>query len=158
MAIVTSTVTINAAFLHEIKEDNRNLRLLQDELEALMQDRQRRLEHRRYLAQLLGRFRDQLAMHFALEEAFGYFDDPVSVAPRLSNRADQLRLQHATLFDEICRLVEEAETMAVRESSLAKMQQFAERLELFQVTLRNHETAENDLILEAFDEDIGVGD
>jgi hypothetical protein len=71
----------------------------------------------RQLADLLGRVRDQLAMHFALEEAYGYFEEPLSVAPRLSSQADALRNQHGDLYLAICELVDQAQRRAYHESN-----------------------------------------
>ena len=158
MAIVTSTVTINAAFLQEIKEDNRNLKSLLGELRRLIANAEQRLERRRHLSDLLGRFRDQLAIHFSLEEAFGYFDEPVSVAPQLCARADCLRAEHGELYQRICDIAESAESFACCRVSVPTMAQFAARFIEFDETLKRHEDNENSLILEAFDEDIGVGD
>ena len=85
MAIVSKTVTVNAAFLLEIKEDDRRLRCLLGELLSAFGAPSGRVASPSRLAELLVAVRDQLAMHFSLEEAYGYFDDPVSVAPRLCN-------------------------------------------------------------------------
>src|SRR5687767_2315396 len=99
----TSTVTVNAAFLQEIKEVNQELWQLLAEL-----------HHRcirpispgqcKTLIDRLSELRDNLALHFALEEAYGYFEDPVHVAPQLSNRVEALRAEHKTLYCEFCRL------------------------------------------------------
>ena len=40
-------------------------------------------------------------MHFALEDAYGYFEDAVAEAPRLSDMAEQLHSEHDGLFLEI---------------------------------------------------------
>ncbi len=83
----TSTVTINAAFLQEIKEVNQDLWKLLDEVKHLCGDAHYVQLQGRLVVDRIGELRDQLAMHFALEEAYGYFDDPIRVAPRLSAAA-----------------------------------------------------------------------
>src|SRR5262245_61954266 len=89
----TGTVTVNAAFLQEIKEVNQ-------ELWSLLADLRHRCQrpiapgHCRLLIDKLCQLRDQLALHFSLEEAYGYFEDPVEVAPQLSRQAEMLRSEH----------------------------------------------------------------
>ncbi len=159
MAIHTATVTINAAFLLEIKEDNQRLKELLAELRSIAgPDRNGPELSRHELLEKLGDLRDQLATHFSLEEAFGYFDEPLIAAPRLSARAEELRQQHADLFVRICRLVDDAEEAYQRESHHRAFHLVAYRFQEFDSQFQVHEQAENELILEAFNADIGVGD
>lgn len=159
MAIRTTTVTINAAFLREIKEDNQRLKELLAELREVLGERGSPEWLTRYaLIEKLGNFRDQLATHFALEEAFGYFDEPLKAAPQLAERAEELRQQHADLFVRLCRLVDQAEDDYQREPHERAFRLIAERFHQFDADLQVHEQAENELIMEAFNADIGVGD
>src|SRR5436309_12290555 len=112
MAVITTTgtVTVNAAFLQEIKEVN-------SELWSLLGDLRHRCQRpiapgsSRQLIDTLSQLRDQLALHFSLEEAYGYFDDPVEVAPQLSREAERLRAEHKQLYTDLCHVVEKAERM-----------------------------------------------
>src|SRR5262245_65898850 len=109
MSVVTSTgtVTVNAAFLQEIKEVNQ-------ELWTLLADLKHRCQRPiapgqcRLLIDKLCQLRDQLALHFSLEEAYGYFDDPVEVAPQFSRSAEQLRGDHKQIYVELRDLFERA--------------------------------------------------
>src|SRR6185295_2152678 len=102
--------TVNPAFLQEIKEVNQ-------ELWESFAD----LRHRcsrplgpgmcRHLVDWLSELRDQLALHFALEEAYGYFDEPLEVAPQLGEKAERLRGEHRDLYSEFSDLVDRAEKM-----------------------------------------------
>ncbi len=158
MLVATRTVGINAAFLQEIKQDNVELReLLQDVSQRLLQ-RRPRLSDSRPLVELLTRLRDQMAMHFALEEAFGYFENAVDIAPRLSERADGLRAEHDLFFIDICGICEQAEQLLYHETSARTLRQIATRYADFYDALQQHEARETELIMEAFDDDIGVGD
>jgi hypothetical protein len=160
MATVTHTLTVNAAFLQEIKEDNRQLRdLFQQTLALLSHPRRQRIPPRQIVNDLT-LLRDQLAMHFTLEDAFGYFEDAIAEAPRLSDRAKQLHAEHEGLFREICELVEYAETVLYRErpSGYSQQTDLAVTFYQFHARFQEHETRENELILDAFDDDIGVGD
>jgi hypothetical protein len=144
--------------LREIKEDHRELRRLLDETVNLLSRASRaRMPPQRVVA-LLERLRDQFALHFALEEAFGYFEDAISVAPRLSARADALRGEHRTLFVEICHVADEAERLLRSDGSPQTVRKIALKFVAFHHQYQAHEAAENDLILEALDDDIGVGD
>ncbi len=166
MATATSTVKVNAAFLQEIKEDNVHLKELLARVRSLQDGNHlsQVVEHPRQLVELLGELRDQLATHFALEEAYGYFEGSVDVAPRLDEQAKALRAQHAPLFVQMCHLVEEAEERLAppAQSNLQEririVRGLLARFQDFDQALTEHENQENDLILEAFNADIGVGD
>ena len=160
MATVGSrTVAVNAAFLQEIKLDNTVLRGLLDTLRRLAGQSWTRPAQAHRFTMFLGELRDQLALHFALEEAYGYFEDAISQAPRLCERAQSLREQHGELFTELCELVDEAEEST---QSHVPLYRWSRRLLVayrrFDRRLREHEHNENELILAAFDDDIGVGD
>jgi hypothetical protein len=158
MTIATHTVSINPAFLQEIKDDHHELRQLMHHVAAMF-DRPgwMRVEYDR-LVELITKLRDQLALHFSLEEAYGYCEDALSVAPHLSRRSEQLRAQHDTLYESLCRLVEGAEQLLYHETASVALARVAEEFRGFASQLHEHEANECDLILEAFNKDIGAGD
>ena len=160
MATVSSrTVAINAAFLQEIKLDNTTLRGLLESIRRLVGQSWTKQAQATRFTLLLGELRDQLAMHFTLEEAFGYYEDAVAQAPQLCERAQVLRGQHAELFTELCMLVDEAEESVV---SYLPLERWSHRqivaFRRFDRRLREHEQDETELIFAAFDDDLGVGD
>lgn len=159
MATVTATLTVNPAFLREFKEDNHELRQLLHHTSAMLaRPRGMRFEGRR-LVELLGKLRDQLALHFSLEEFYGYFEEALTVSPRISNRAAELRSQHAGLFLELCRLADRAEgRLYEHHLNRRAVQSLGTQFAAFQTRLEQHEAGENSLILEAFDEELGDGD
>lgn len=152
MAPATSTLAINAAFLQEIKDDNLRLREL-----IVQADASRRGQVGKF-AEVLADLRDQLAMHFTLEEAYGYFDDAVTEAPRLSERASRLRGEHQDLYTGLCRLLDQVEHARRRHGKHRVPEKIRQAFVEFQRALKRHESEENALILEAFNEDIGTGD
>lgn len=158
MSIAVGTVTINAAFLQEIKEDNHELAELLETASATFSLARVVRTPPRQFVNLLSRLRDRLATHFALEEAFGYFEEAIAVAPQLSRRADDLRNEHRTLFLEVCDLVEEAERLLYRETTSGAAKELANKFRSFHCALQEHEASENELILDSLDCDIGVGD
>lgn len=149
------TVTINAAFLQEIKADHQQLKELLDSLRTLAAQPQALENHRRQFVDLLGQLRDQLAFHFSLEEAYGYFEDAIETSPRLSMQAMQLRGQHADLFVAIRDLAESAAASAQAPAGIAET---AEQFLAFDEVLKAHESAELNLILASLEDDLGVGD
>lgn len=158
MDILTGHVTINAAFLQEIKEDDQELRHLMQQVASLLAARRSVHIDLARLAGLLRRLRDQLAIHFGLEESFGYFDDAVEVAPRLSRRAEQLRGDHRDLTRELDVVLALAEKALSHPSPGMTLQTLAAAFTAFEGRLRRHEEGEAELIIQAFVDDIGVGD
>lgn len=149
-------LTVNAAFLKDIKDDNQELKQLLDKIVPLTDPLPMAVNHWSELVALLGDLRDQLAMHFALEEAYGYFEDALVTAPQLTLAAHSLKRQHIKLFEQIVRLAEKAaELPADAESQIAKLLQ---QFKSFQLDFQTHEREELDLILQALEDDIGVGD
>jgi hypothetical protein len=152
----TRRLSVNAAFLKDIKDDNRDLKILLDRIQPIAQHQQTATNHWSELISLFGDLCDQLALHFSLEEAYGYFDDAVMTAPQLSACAELLRGQHAQMFEQIRRLADRAEEISPERGEqvsrlLGEFQQFRRLFE-------KHEEAELKLILDALDDDIGVGD
>jgi hypothetical protein len=153
-------VLLNAAFLLEIKEDNARLLKLRNLLENVLADaRFRRRQGRRFI-RLLDELRDQLAMHFALEEAYGYLDHAVVEDPNLSNRAADLRSQHRGFYCYLSEIVQHCQD-AIRchgASCFAVPPETAKRFQEFNNQLQEHEEQEKALIHEALCVDTGVGD
>ena len=94
----------------------------------------------------------------ALEEAFGYFDDPIDAAPHLGEQAEGLRAEHSELFVQVCELAERAVDLLGNSGTLPGYRQVARMFRDFDRRLRTHESQENELIMLAFNRDIGIGD
>jgi hypothetical protein len=101
---------------------------------------------------------DRLAIHFSLEEAYGYCEGALEIAPRLSAQAEALRSEHEMLFLAFREIVERAEQLVYHESPASILTNIAKMFNEFDASLANHEQQEMELILEAFDDDVGVGD
>ena len=156
MATIVQTVTLVPAFMQEIKDDDRRLKRLLNQFRQLVVGRSMTDLDGLRLETLIREVRDRIVFHFALEEAYGYFEDPITVAPRLCDRIEQLRSEHGELHADACRIMDalgESESRA--RLNLAAIQEMCcEFLHRFDA----HEAAENALIVQAFNEDIGVGD
>jgi hemerythrin HHE cation binding domain-containing protein len=158
MLTAQGTLTINAAFLQEIKEENRELQqVLEDCAKAIGGDGAASREPKP-VVDLLARLRDQLAMHFALEEAYGYFDDAIQVTPQFTDRALKLRGQHGDLFLQLGAIVEQAEQMLYEEQVEPQLAGVARDFHRFRSRFQEHEARETDLIVEMVNQEIGCGD
>ena len=158
MGTSTRTLSINTAFLKDIKDDNVHLNELLDAAsQAVRLDRKTNVRPHA-LAELLSQIRDQLATHFSLEEFFGYFDDATDCSPHLSAQADILRRQHGTLYLEISELATTAESLLYGPRSDDALSKLIAGFSAFYDRLMAHEEDERDLIFRSFYDDIGVGD
>lgn len=158
MLTSTRTVTVNAAFLQDVKEDNIHLQNLLATAAKILDPRKSVDIKPRALAELFEQIRDQLATHFSLEEAFGYFEDAIEVAPRLSEKAIELRGQHETLQVSISTLADDAFRNLAVPGGTAEIPRLLNRFRNFCGTLKRHEDAECELILDALYEELGAGD
>ena len=152
----SGSLTVNAAFLKEIKEDNRQLKSLWDHLIPMLSHHETAKNHWPELIAGFAELRDQLAMHFSLEEAYGYFDDAVDIAPHLSLTAESLKSQHSGLFAQIRDLADLI--LELNSESVEHIKRLIRRFESFRSNFEVHEESELRLILQTFDDDLGVGD
>jgi peptidylprolyl isomerase len=152
-----SNVTYTPLFWQDIKEDHQCFRRLQQELRKVCALHRRSRVSRFAMMDLLAQFRDQLGMHFALEEAFAYFDDLLTVAPDLCEQADLLTAEHSKLFVEVCRLADDALDLACRSGVRGTFRGIARAYRAFDDRFQDHEARENELITRSFYHDIGVG-
>jgi hypothetical protein len=156
--VVTKTITINASFLAEIKEVHEELWRTLQQLRDMCARPTSLGDDATGFVELLVRLRDQLAMHFSLEEAYGYFEDPVDVAPWLDKYAHELRAEHENLYQEIVALVERAEDSLFHNRRDELSNGIPLAFGVFDDQFSRHEQRETDLIFAAFHDDIGVGD
>lgn len=157
-ATATQTVTVNAAFLQEIKEVNHDLwRLLADVRRMCNSPATIDSAPRRFFG-LIEELRDHLALHFALEEAYGYFEDPIDVAPRLCRQANELRAEHHELYLMMVDLSETSELLTQPRFVIGAVLKVVGQFQSFDQRLQRHESRENDLIMQEYGDDIGVGD
>ena len=155
--IKTRTVTVNAAFLAEIKQSHQELWQIIGYLDDLTQNQISSPLFLQKLCAALSQLHGRLITHFSLEEAFGYFDDPIEVAPRISRIAESLRKEHQQLQQSCGDLAERAQH-AYDFGGSCELQKLASSFLSFHTRLVNHEEAEIDLIQEAYGDDIGVVD
>jgi hemerythrin-like domain-containing protein len=149
-------LAVNAAFLKDIKDDNQDLKGLLDQIIPITHHQQTATNHWPELITLLSDLRDQLALHFSLEEAYGYFDDAVVSTPELSVTAEVLRSEHPRLFADIRDLADQVTEICSDRPEQVNV--FIQRFGAFQRAFEIHEERELKLILDSLDDDLGVGD
>lgn len=144
--------TNRSAIYQYIRDEHEALRHL---LSHLHQALTGRTETPHHIAEMIGSLQKHLATHFVEEEQEGFFDGIVEQAPRLADRANQLREEHASLQQA----AEELNRVATTEAgSTAWWQEVNERFHLLSRDLMHHEHKENDLLQDAYENDIGSKD
>ena len=135
-------------FVHEHESLHQTL----GELRRLLKKRQSPSQ----VALALAEFADHAQAHFIHEEeADGFFDSVIEQAPRLKTRADALLKQHAAMSRELTRLLRHAKHGLVSDEWWSRLN---DECESFWQLFCRHERSENDLMQEAFHDDIGLED
>jgi len=100
----------------------------------------------------LGATQKHITEHFRFEEQNGYLDVVRKREPRLERAIQQLAAEHRQLAQALDALIGEAAAAANLNDS------FRERVPAWVEEVRRHEVRENDLVLDAFNSDIGAED
>ena len=152
-------VTINVAFLQEIKTDFGFRDLLNEVYSKLKPHDPEERVAPNVAANLLCDLRDEMETYFALEEFYGYFGQSAISNPCVNKKAIDLRSEHETLFINLSDLIERTQQIVYHEAGPeATMQDVADGFEQLCMDLADHEQAEMDLMMRLCNEDIGVGD
>ncbi len=145
-------VTVNAAFMREIKEASEELWQLLGEMTYLSAHPLSIRLHPQRSVELLQQLQDQLGLYFTLEEYYGYFEGPRFVDHHLSKRASALRAEHETMYREICAIVDRAERLLDQRRWAALTDHFAVCVAAFYEQLIAHEADEQNLLMGAHGE------
>lgn len=133
-------------------DEHEALHLSLRDLRWLLEDRQ--LPGK--VAQGLSEFADHVQAHFVHEEETeGFFESVVDQAPRLKTRADALIEEHAAMSQQLAQLARYAQQ---GDGSVDWWSRMSDEFEAFWQTFCRHERSENDLVQEAFHDDIGSKD
>ncbi|WP_153559165.1 hypothetical protein [Roseimaritima sediminicola] len=143
-----ATITVNPAFLQEIKDSNPDLWKTLEEVHDCFHSVEPRATVAARLVRLLDDLRDHLALQFALEEAYGYIEVPAGVA---MPEAENARRQHCSLYLEISELSERAEELQYRGLAAEQLALLVDEARLFDARLDAHERLERRLIERAND-------
>lgn len=133
----------------EIRREHEHLRELLGNLHQALIVRR---EAANKLEALVTSLQEHVRVHFHEEEEGGFFSEVVAQAPRMSDRAEELKNEHVELGATVVELV----TMANEESELCKS--LDAKFHVFSKALMQHESKENELLLDAYEDDIGLAD
>ncbi|MEX0819828.1 MAG: hemerythrin domain-containing protein [Pirellulaceae bacterium] len=121
-----------------------------DELRRLFEERQSPGK----VAPALAQFAEHVQAHFIHEEEEeGFFDTVTDQAPRLKMRSDVLIEEHVAMARELAKLQRHTTDGVVAADWWSRL---SDEFESFWQSFCRHERAENELVLEAFDDDIGA--
>ena len=137
---------------HDMQDEHQHLREILQVIETALAQRQTRPP---ILAAFFDDFRRHVLSHFEHEESDGYFDEVITVAPRLNGWVVELRAQHdqfRVLLEAMCRVAQQGDDSSTWWGQLDSC--FRE----FTIAFLAHEHAENRLFQEAYGRDIGAED
>ena len=152
---IASGITINVAFLQEIKQETIELRELIESVATTLS--RAPFPSPRCIMELMYRVREELETYFALEECYGYFDQAAVLNPSVSACAEQLKSEHEQLFLNFNDVVELIEQIVYRETH-ATLADVSAAFDEFRAQFDLHEQCEMELMLRLCNEDLGVGD
>ena len=136
----------------EIRREHGELRNLLAGLHKVLGDR---LEGVNDVSRRMESLSAHIETHFNQEELAGFFDRIVDRAPRLSEQIDDLRAEHQSMLGEVRSLHEVA---LGGDGSPGWWQRLEDKFHEFSKELMHHEHKENQLLQQAYDEDIGAAD
>ena len=151
-------VTINAAFFEEIKETHVEVCSKIEQIMLIGRHSSWTESPCRRLTDELDRLVELIGLYFSLEEAYGYFDDPVYVSACYSDRVNELRSEHRDLLLTLSRIRDHAARLFYNGRLADSADAILSRLGVFCDQLDQHELRERELITEAFTADIGCCD
>lgn len=104
----------------------------------------------------LPRLASTLREHFTDEEAGPLFSRVPVRHPRLAPRLKSLRDEHERMGEACDRVLARLDDL--RDPEVYQLREFNAQLQLLVATIRRHEAEENEILLEAMCDEVGVGD
>lgn len=146
------------AYIEGVRADHLELRALVRGVERLLDAARaaswgRSEAHELLLA--LENLGSHLREHFAEEEEGGYMEEALALAPRFGAQAQRLLSEHPVMLEQMARLMELARHCCEHSQAGPELDRL---LREFFATLRAHDAAENKIIQEAFNTDLGLND
>ena len=101
-------------------------------------------------------FHNQLQKHFDLEESGGFNEELARLAPHLVSKVEHLEEEHLKIISDLNHIL--GVLKGIEHVGSSKIDRVKCRVEGLVSFIRAHETAEHDVIQEAYYQDYGVGD
>ncbi|MCL6502720.1 MAG: hemerythrin domain-containing protein [Pirellulales bacterium] len=146
------------AYIEGVRADHLELRAMVREIEKLLAAAQAARWATVEVQALLAAVEDldrHLREHFAEEEAGGYMEEALAIAPRFGPQAQRLVNEHPVMLQQMAQILDMARR-CVTQSQVGP--ELSRLLREFFTTLRAHDAAENRIIQEAFNTDLGLND
>jgi hypothetical protein len=146
-----------ASLVDETLEEHSGCMKLVVELEACLDRRPD--DPVRWLAELtdqLSRLTGALGRHFETEESGPIFRSLPTRHPRLADPLAALEAEHSVMLAELGDVVSTAK--ALESPEIFEIRELNARVQLFVARIRRHEAAENELVVQAYWDEVGVGD
>ena len=148
MAILETQLDIN----HRIRHEHEHLRDVLGVVNRILAAHRSSAED---VVDQLSALREELEMHFHTEEAEGFFEELTEMAPRLMRHTTKLCQDHVRMLNEMGELVFQASHGDGSADWWSLMEQ---TFRDFSKALMQHEHRENELLQEAFGDDLGSHD
>lgn len=136
----------------KILSEHKNLRALLRELEQHLQQPAGSGAWLENLRQALFGLVDLCSEHFKLEEQTGLHVELREQSPRLASRLEKLLSDHGRILEGLRQLVADLPTESMAPSDTEPLK---ERILGVMETVREHERAENEVMMDAYWEDLG---
>jgi len=98
-------------------------------------------------------FRNHLVKHFDFEELGGFMKDVLVDSPESASLVKKIEAQHGKLTNELDNILDDLKK--VGETGNYSLEDFRNRIKNLIVSLRAHESAENDLIQRVYSQEYG---
>ena len=108
------------------------------------------------LKEKLVRLSTALREHFECEESGALFRRIPERHPALAAPLAQLEAEHPKMLEALDTLLRKAEMLD--EPEMVDLRELSAHVQLFAARFRRHEAAENEVVIEAYWNDVGVGD
>lgn len=147
------------ALSQDVKHEQYELESLLGQVRKMFHaHRTARAEGAARLMDALDELREHLGMMFALKETVGHLDEIVTAAPPLGEQAGALKAQHASLFEDLSRLIDQCDQDLSRGRWQSSCKLAEMTFENFCEQLRENEVGEAVLVQGALKQETGVGD
>ncbi|HEV7224570.1 MAG TPA: hypothetical protein VGN42_17810 [Pirellulales bacterium] len=147
------------ALSQDVKHEQYELESLLGQVRKMFHaHRTARAEGAARLMDALDELREHLGMMFALKETVGHLDEIVTAAAPLGEQAGALKAQHASLFEDLSRLIDQCDQDLSRGRWQSSCKLAEMTFENFCEQLRENEVGEAVLVQGALKQETGVGD
>ncbi len=149
MATLTRSLTINAAFLQELKDFNIEYRAGLEQLAQLGSSPSLTREQLATVPQTLKRLRDVAATQYSLEETYGYINGGLNVTPQTAERTRTALDQHAGIYQAFQHLISTVEDWYFQNLLESNWSSAADQIRALSERLDAHEQLEKELMRRA---------